>query len=720
MKKLLPVSFIATILPFAAIAGHRAVPTPLNQGEAVILKTVNFNGVTSEIIPGRNDACPQLTSQPALLANDEDICKFTVIVDKDETNKTSPSFMALIKDDMVSYATYSGDKRTYNVPSGGYLLQAIFNDKDNAGAVIFLQVDVEDGKEIHISSAMADKEITTAMLLPSGDRAVLKKSADDSDYNIETLELDIHITYDGISKGSTQMVIQNGGEKYIDVAKIKTNVDDEHGEVFYAVRAISSDASPVIYFYMVSSSLDRVTESLTLTNNPDNYHKVDLDVIERTKAYDPENDYAEDYEVKFSVYNSSSTMAGGVSATLTKDAEVYACVSPTDFGMLHPLMQINTTEHYYLDEETWDEEYGCLVTPLFGFSENGIEYFATQVDNPYHNDKPVWETLPVNPSLSFAGTPDLKFGENFAVCVSAVEYEPWADVPFSYIVPACYYGNYGESRSIDVVKATTEIKYNGVFQDIPGGSVYDWAEQWAQSEHEPGKLTYIFTDNNFSIDGIAGSNVCEVSFTEGTEDAEPPTVQRIMFRTSDGNVTNRFEEVAGATVTIVGGDFIRNRESVNTGAYPMTFTYYTFADVECTAEYAPNGTSDFNPMTLEVDPDKFFMPGFGEYATGVLSQVCVESANGWYDLRVSLTDNAGNTQVQTISPAFKIEKLSGINTVECVSSTTVLVENNRIVSTDGSAVEVYDIVGARIPNDNLRAGIYIAKTADKCVKVQVK
>ncbi len=692
MKKLLPITLLASALPFTAVAANKSVPAPGSEPASSI----------------------------SLMSDAQDVCKFTVIVDKDETKKTSPSFMALIKDDMISYATYSGDKRTYNVPSGKYILQAIFNDVDNAGAIIFLPVEVEDGKEIHINSAMADKEITTSMLLPSGEKAVLKRSADDTDYNIETLELDIHITYDGISKGSTQMVIQNGGEKYIDVAKIRTNVSDAAGEVFYAVRAISPGDSPVTYFYMVSSSLDKAAEPLTLTNDPADYHKVNLDVVTRTQAYDPDNDYAEDYDVSFSVFNSAATMAGGISATLSKDAEVYACAAPTDFDALHVLMQINTTEHYYLDEETWDEQYGCLATPQFGFSDDGIVYYATQIGNPYHNDEPVWETLPVNPALTFVGGSDIKFGDNFAVCVSAVEYESWADVPFSYIVPACYYGNYGESRSIDVVKATTQIRFNGVEQELPNGSVYDWADRWAQSEHEPGTLTYVFTNNNFSIDGIAGSNVCEVSFTVGADDAEPPTVQRVMFRSADGSVTNQFDDVAGATLAIVGGDFIRNRESVSTGAYPMTFTYYTFADVECAAAYAPNGTSDFSPLAIDVDPEKFFMPGFGEYVSADLSQVNVESANSWYDLKVTLTDKAGNTQVQTISPAFKIEKLSGVNAIESDSAAEIYVDNKKIVAADGSAVDLYNTLGAKVANDNLRSGIYIARTADACIKIQVK
>ena len=64
------------------------------------------------------------------------------------------------------------------------------------------------------------------------------------------------------------------------------------------------------------------------------------------------------------------------------------------------------------------------------------------------------------------------------------------------------------------------------------------------------------------------------------------------------------------------------------------------------------------------DPDLFFMPGFGYFYRGSLADVEANSANGWYDLRITVSDAAGNYLTQTLSPAFAIGEYAVINTVD--------------------------------------------------------
>lgn len=462
--------------------------------------------------------------------------------------------------------------------------------------------------------------------------------------------------------------------------------------------------------------MDKVDKSIVLENDPKYFHKVSTDVIAHTPAYDKLGNGNNVLGINFHAFSPEASFVGGLGAELTPDREIYVCEAPIDLSVLHPFTQLYTFD--YSDEDEWI--FDGINTPFFAYTDKGIEYYAMQANNTYKMDKPQWETLPYDPALTFAGNDNIKFGDNFAVCVTAVQTDSWAVVPFSYMAPECYYGNYGENRLIDLDVTEASVKYNGEVQDMGDSDLYSWAEQWAQNDHTPGLMTYIFTNKNISIDGMTGQNVCEVSFTEGAEDTTPPTLQRIMMRDGADMVTNKFETEKGATVNLVGGDFIENEESLDIGGYyPMTFTYYTFAEADWIVEYAPYGSTEYHPFEVNADPAKFFMPGFGSYMTGSLEQVTEKSDNGWYDLKVTLTDKAGNTQMQTISPAFKIENLSGISEISAGSNGFAVV-NNSIVSNDGSEVEVYNLTGAKVVNAGLRPGIYIARSESGCAKVAVK
>ena len=71
------------------------------------------------------------------------------------------------------------------------------------------------------------------------------------------------------------------------------------------------------------------------------------------------------------------------------------------------------------------------------------------------------------------------------------------------------------------------------------------------------------------------------------------------------------------------------------------------------------GTDEWNALEVSCN-DEWSSANFGYFYEASMGQVTEHSPNGWYDLKVTLTDEAGNLQEQTISPAFKINTLSGI------------------------------------------------------------
>lgn len=249
--------------------------------------------------------------------------------------------------------------------------------------------------------------------------------------------------------------------------------------------------------------------------------------------------------------------------------------------------------------------------------------------------------------------------------------------------------------------------------------------QYGQLPQE-GKFNFEFTDSNVMIDDIVGKNVSKLEFDMQREDWCPPTLQIVRFIDADGNFTDRYVEGKDGVVEFYGGDFTYNysEESLS--------TWYTEVPAsEVKVEYAPYNTKDFLPIEVENIPEQDFMPGFGTYYRGSLASVGCPSENGWFDVRIKLTDASGNYQEQTLSPAFWIEANVGVNEV-AGSEIGVAVANGRITvcGCENPTIEVYSTDGMllrRVGATSLDAsafgsGIYLVSVTDgsACVVRKVR
>ena len=722
MRELIKFAAASAVILFSAEA-YAAGPSRLmtNNGQTVFTKTVSPGGIKLDV------ASPQASPAGSVaMKADESTESFevTITVDPDNEGKNKiPQGVWLIKDEYVSYQSMRKAVNKFTVPAGDYIAQIIFTNNDYVGSILFVpDIKVDGPKDIHVNASMADKKITTAFTLPSGEKAVLPEDnglggVADKPYNIATITADIHLTFDGISKGSVQSVIGMGGEKYSDLLTLRTNVDSPRGEVSYVVKADAPGSDGAKYFYLGATTMDKVGDEIVLTNNVRDFHKVSDIEIAHSPAYGTNCNDNKTLGIDFYAYSAASSLVGAVSAEIEGANDLYICTPAVDFSNLHALAKMYVVD--YADEDEWI--FDGITTPYFAYNGSDFEFYATAEDNSYSSDEPGWEKVKCNPALTFANAAGIKLGDNFAACVTAVQTDPWADVPFSYIAPDCYYGNYGEVRGVDLDLFEFSVKHNGTPLEVTEGqSLYDWSEKWAATDHEPGVMTYTFTNRNLIVDGIQGQNICEVSFDENADDTMPPTLQRVMIRDANGNVTNRFASPEGATIAVMGADFEKHQESRDTGAWPTTFTYYSSLEAACLIEYAAHGSSDFHEFIVENDFQKAFSPGFGNYFSGSLDQIDVQSADNWYDLRITFTDQAENTQTQTISPAFKIDRLtSGISDIE-THDNGFEVAGNAIHAADGSAVRVYTLSGAEVPNSDLRSGLYIAVSAEHSAKIAVR
>ena len=220
-------------------------------------------------------------------------------------------------------------------------------------------------------------------------------------------------------------------------------------------------------------------------------------------------------------------------------------------------------------------------------------------------------------------------------------------------------GMIGEQRTIDLL-STKIVSVKGGDKDYtaeanfsPYGNfgVYD-------DNTEPGmKWEMEFDNTNFVRDGIQGHSRLKMEYTTKDE-PKYPVLQQIQLRNSEERVTDRFETPADGSLTIGAGIFSYVAEPDVSGYYDYFYTQCLPEDVpELKVEYSPNGTDAWQELDMKMDPEKFYSLGMGQYYECLLSQVKLSSDNKWYDLRVTLA-GAGESQTQTISPAFRIEDVS--------------------------------------------------------------
>ena len=174
----------------------------------------------------------------------------------------------------------------------------------------------------------------------------------------------------------------------------------------------------------------------------------------------------------------------------------------------------------------------------------------------------------------------------------------------------------------------------------------------------------IFSYENILIDGeTEGFVSAELSIHKGEEgqDYLPPSLTHLIVRDSNGKLTDRFKTAEEGVIEFYAGDFYQN--------FDWTLGEYGFFEYKCRpvaddkikVEYAPYGSTNFTGLEFYEIPEKYFYPGYGNFYSAPLKDVVGQSANGWFDIRITLEDETGNKHIQTVSPAFKIGDGSGVD-----------------------------------------------------------
>ena len=467
--------------------------------------------------------------------------------------------------------------------------------------------------------------------------------------------------------------------------------------------------------YMMVQSKDGIDGDFAFLNDPADY-VLYQEQFQPTPAYNPEEGGGTTAFEMDAVWN--GIMRGGVvgsSNRLAPDGltSFYLDVPEREDNSIKMLFfpgfgdkrEMSIDDWSYEDENgVWHEIVDTVYysRTIYGqgavVGKNGVEYVNSGHDiagnYSFHvSEDPEADIIdyPGNPHFSFTDRQKaLAYGTGCPINVVMAQntYQDWLGGKYSSL-DFVYLSRYGEVRGSDLSNATLEITYNQdsvICTDLSTmlESMYNFA-----MEHKEGQIDVDVVNTNVEVDGLPGKNLTHVFYDWAQEDWTAPTLQMLWLRDSEGNIIDRFASGDEGVLEFAGGDF----------NFHLTDRFW-FDCLPQTVEvsYSPYDADTWEPFTVEEVPENFFMPAFGYFYRGELSQVEGNGEKGWFDLKIKLTDQSGNWQEQVISPAFRIDD----HALSAISDTKIQTERTEVAR--------YTLDGRRISTP--QPGINIVRYSD--------
>lgn len=382
------------------------------------------------------------------------------------------------------------------------------------------------------------------------------------------------------------------------------------------------------------------------------------------------------------------------------ESEFYLCTPESDENSVDQFnVTLSALYSDYREVNGNDEKYFFTRgTPVLG-DKAGLHYVYAGYDQYGGFNIPIGGKYgiyyPGHPAFSFTDMQEEPiYGNSAPIC--SFKARNYTDAQgFHSSKSVCYVGRYGEVREADARLFT----------------------QQATAESDGGFVNLTVTNTNINVDGMPGKNVTEVHYNERQVDGTAPTLQMLQFKNRDGKVTDRFSTAADGIMEMAGGDFNYVYDKAAGKAY-----------FECDAQTArvyssPYGKDEWHELETHEVGELFFMPAFGHFYRIPLKEVRGKGHNGWFDVKIELTDKSGNSQVQTVSPAFRLD--DAVETAirdrgaVCpwvkVTDKAVSIEGFEAISSllytpDGKTV-AYSL-SQEISTNGIAAGLYILKATD--------
>ena len=384
------------------------------------------------------------------------------------------------------------------------------------------------------------------------------------------------------------------------------------------------------------------------------------------------------YEPHFFALSQNDPSLWGISYSNNGQESTYfnALIAPTLTEVYredNTFYGINNIGSFTLFSGNQQTQLGCIIDDLLPV--------------PYINAVPHYFELPGFELYTALSTDNLEMNFTTSPSLIATIYDDGVTPVFS----VDFTGRTCESRYSDRIFMNLQATNKG---EVIANSLKELNEWLVSNNSADGALEINITNNNCLIDEQEVVNTAIIQTDLTREDHYPPTLLMVQFRNTEGKITSTFNE-GEIRLSAVDINYIQAEENFSSDAP---------ASVVC--EYAPTGTDDYTEIELTqltnyVD-DTIFKANF-------YSPISFESGDGWYDLRITVTDNAGNSQTQKISKAFNITESTAINEI------TISDEPSDY---DGPCV-YYDLMGRQVANPS-STGIYIEKRGKTVRKILVK
>lgn len=275
-----------------------------------------------------------------------------------------------------------------------------------------------------------------------------------------------------------------------------------------------------------------------------------------------------------------------------------------------------------------------------------------------------------------------------------------------------YRGLMGEIREADLLYLNATAYLNGEF----AADMTTWNDFWSGVPGEDSSDVYtavISNNKNVVVDGNAGYNVTSLEFSYGREDKCPPVIQILRVNDSQGRFSQYFGSMSEMKAYVCVGDY--NWSETSEG----TFYNYESNPVDLKVEIMRHGIEGAPWIELETShvAENDNIAGYGLFfECKALESEAYET--GWYDMRITAKDNAGNRNIQEFGPVFNISSETGVgsvdsgNAIECIGAGIYVAQDDaaewKVYAIDGSVV--YESIGRRVDLSSLPSGVYLLRT----------
>lgn len=720
----LALALLAPASPITANTPHtlsESIQQSMAMPGAVILQTsIGDDGSVTQQITSIPETREQLIAK-SLYTQGADTHRLTVTSKADAAGQNAvPNVIFVMKDTYMFWKSEGSATGSFDLPAGTYNIQVVYDDTYKSN-VFFPDVELKGDMNIDVNADMADKVVSLKLMMPDNSPLTLADS-DDSSFKANTTQIAWHqaMFVNNCGQYFHSITASSGGANTYRLFTVKSNLGPKT-DVCWNALTWKTDFGNI--GFSVTRHGDALKNGDVISNNVSDFYEIGA-AFDRTPLYETKGNDNKVVQMCIDLCRADGSVLSGFGLNISEPSKYLICAPKMDTSTYFTLSRLQQYEAY----PKYGRKLG-VYTPPIANTDHGLTYLCNQENNACYDHLAPADTpqssraaAPFNPSFAYP------FSAKYVMC-SSTPYASTGAVPaisgdkeYNSFTVAAYYGNYGENRFVDTQYYSEEATFNGTPVDLSKfRDVNAWlAANAADAAHQNGNVTISFINTNAKTGGIESHNTCTISFKEGADDAIPPTVQRIRLSDTEGIPAIEFENADKCRLTIAGGDFSPKVNNIDFGAYSEKITSYTCTAASLKVEMAPNGTQQYSEVEMSAKADKY-VECYGYLWEGALKEITTKSDNGWFDLRVTLTDKAGNSQVQTISPAFFIKNQTPSGRVDISDGTVRLIaDNGRIIASDGSEVTVYTLSGCRVRNADLSAGIYVAVCGNVRSKIAIR